>query len=209
MLLSLVLSPIVRVLARWRIPYPARVALVLALVIGAVGGGGYMIAGPVPGLDHGGTGGAPEGSPEAQGCRPAGRAGQPRGVAGRAGHGPVRRESVVVQGPSLSSRLADRARRYLGGTIEVLLLLNALLAVGDLVLQKLVEMLPRRGRPGEGRVDRASDGIVDLRVPRSHGATNISEGAVVAAAMAMVGMPTPLVWGTMVALAELSRTSVR
>ena len=108
----------------------------------------------------------------------------------------------MVQGPSLSSRLAGTSAAVLGGTIEVLLLLYALLAVGDLFLQKLVEMLPRRGdREKAVSIARATESSISAYLGLT-ALINISEGAVVAAAMALLGMPTPLVWGTMVALAE-------
>jgi predicted PurR-regulated permease PerM len=202
-LLSLVLSPIVRVLARWRIPYPAGAALVLALVIGAVGGGGYMIAGPVRAWIAAAPVALPKAArklravvrPVEQVTRAATQVEQATGAAA-----PTR--DVVVQGPSLSSRLAGTSAAVLGGILEVLLLLYALLAVGDLFLQKLVGMLPRRGdREKAVSIARATESSISAYLGLT-ALINISEGAVVAAAMALLGMPTPLVWGTMVALAE-------
>src|SRR5579863_1954569 len=201
-LLSLVLSPIVRLLARWRLPYPAGAALVLALVVGAVGGGGYMIAGPVRAWVSAAPVALPKAArklravvrPVEQVSRAASQVEQATGAS------PVR--DVVVQGPSLGSRLAGISATVLGGIIEVLLLLYALLAVGDLFLQKLVGMLPRRGdREKAVSIARATESSISAYLGLT-ALINISEGAVVAAAMALLGMPTPLVWGTMVALAE-------
>jgi predicted PurR-regulated permease PerM len=201
-LLSLVFSPIVRVLARWRIPYPAGAALVLALVIGAVGGSGYMIAGPVRAW----VAAAPVALPKAarklrmvvrpveQVSRAATQVEQATGAAAP--------RDVVVEGTSLSSRVAGTSAALLGGILEVLLLLYSLLAVGDLFLQKLVGMLPRRGdREKAVSIARATESSISAYLGLS-ALINVSEGAVVAAAMAMLGMPTPLVWGSMVALAE-------
>jgi predicted PurR-regulated permease PerM len=202
LLLSLVLSPIVRVLARWRLPYPAGAAVVLALVMGAVGGGGYMIAGPVRAWVSAAPVALPKAArklravvrPVEQVSRAATQVEQATGAA------PGR--DFVVQGPSLSSRLAGTSAAVLGGIIEVLLLLYALLAVGDLFLQKLVGMLPRRGdREKAVSIARATESSLSAYLGLT-ALINISEGAVVAAAMALLGMPTPLVWGTMVALAE-------
>jgi predicted PurR-regulated permease PerM len=202
-LLSLVLSPIVRTLARWRIPYPAGAALVLALVIGAVGGGGYMIAGPVRAWITAAPVALPKAArklravvrPVEQVTRAASQVEQATGTA-------PARDAVVLQGPSLSSRLAGTSAAVLGGVIEVLLLLYALLAVGDLFLQKLVEMLPRRGdREKAVSIARATESSISAYLGLT-ALINVSEGAVVAAAMALLGMPTPLVWGSMVALAE-------
>ncbi len=201
-LLSLVLSPIVRVLARWRLPYPAGAAVVLALVIGAVGGGGYMIAGPVRAWVSAAPVALPKAArklravvrPVEQVSRAATQVEQATGAT------PAR--DIVVQGPSLNSRLAGTSAAVLGGIIEVLLLLYALLAVGDLFLQKLVGMLPRRGdREKAVSIARATESSISGYLGLT-ALINISEGAVVAAAMALLGMPTPLVWGTMVALAE-------
>lgn len=203
MLLSLVLSPIVRVLARWRLPYPAGAALVLALVMGGVGGAGYMIAGPVRAWISAAPVALPKAArklkavvrPVEQVSRAASQVEQATGTS-------PSRDAVVVQGPSLSSRLAGTSAAVLGGTIEVLLLLYALLAVGDLFLQKLVEMLPRRGdREKAVSIARATESSISAYLGLT-ALINVSEGAMVAAAMALLGMPTPLVWGAMVALAE-------
>jgi predicted PurR-regulated permease PerM len=202
-LLSLVLNPIVRVLARWHIPYPAGAALVLALVIGAAGGGGYMIAGPVRAW----VAAAPVTLPKAARklravVRPVEQVSRAATQVEQATGGAASARDVVVQGPSLSSRLAGTSAAVLGGMLEVFLLLYALLAVGDLFLQKLVGMLPRRGdREKAVSIARATESSISAYLGLT-ALINISEGAVVAAAMAMLGMPTPLVWGTLVALAE-------
>jgi predicted PurR-regulated permease PerM len=201
-LLSLVLSPIVRALARWHIPYPAGAALVLALAIGAVGGGGYMIAGPVRAW----VSAAPVVLPKA--ARKLRAVVRPVEQVSRAATqveqatGTTPAQNVVVQGPSLSSRVAGTSAAVLGGILEVLLLLYALLAVGDLFLQKLIGMLPRRGdREKAVSIARVTESSISAYLGLT-ALINVSEGAVVAAAMAMLGMPTPLVWGTMVAIAE-------
>jgi predicted PurR-regulated permease PerM len=202
-LLSLVFSPIVRVLARWHIPYPAGAALVLALVIGAAAGGGYMIAGPVRAW----VAAAPVALPKAARklravVRPVEQVTRAATQVEQATGGAAPTRDVVVQGPTLSSRLAGTSAAVLGGMLEVFLLLYALLAVGDLFLQKLVGMLPRRGdREKAVSIARATESSISAYLGLT-ALINISEGAVVAAAMAMLGMPTPLVWGTMVALAE-------
>lgn len=202
-LLSLVFSPIVRVLARWRLPYPAGAAVVLALVIGAAGGGGYMIAGPVRAWISAAPVALPKAARKLRAVvRPVEQVSRAASQVEQATGTNPARDAVVVQGPSLSSRLADTSAAFLGGIIEVLLLLYALLAVGDLFLQKLVEMLPRRGdREKAVSIARATESSISAYLGLT-ALINVCEGAVVAAAMAMLGMPTPLVWGTMVALAE-------
>ena len=50
---------------------------------------------------------------------------------------------VVVQGPSLISRVFGTTQRFVVAAIETLVLLYFLLASGDLFLQKLLNVLPR------------------------------------------------------------------
>lgn len=204
-LLSLVLSPIVRWLARWHVPYPAAAALVLGLVVAAVGVAGYGLAGPVRAWITAAPVALPKAAhklravvrPVEQVSRAATQVEQ--ATTGAATSTP---HDVVVAGPSLGSRLAGTSAAVLGGILEVLLLLYALLAVGDLFLQKLVGMLPRRGdREKAVSIARATEGSISGYLALT-ALINICEGAVVSAAMAMVGMPTPLVWGVLVAVVE-------
>jgi predicted PurR-regulated permease PerM len=202
-LLSLVFSPIVRVMARWHIPYPAGAAVVLALVIGAVGGGGYMIAGPVRAWVTAAPVALPKAARKLRAVvRPVEQVSRAATQVEQATRTDTPTRDVVVQGPSLSSRVAGTSAAVLGGILEVLLLLYALLAVGDLFLQKLVGMLPRRGdREKAVSIARATESSISAYLGLT-ALINVSEGAVVAAAMAMLGMPTPLVWGSLVAIAE-------
>jgi len=203
-LLSLVLSPIVRWLARWHVPYPAAAALVLGLVVAAVGGPATGSQGP-SGRGSRRRRCTPQGRAQASRGGPPGGTGEPGRDAGRAGTTGAATSTphdVVVAGPSLGSRLAGTSAAVLGGILEVLLLLYALLAVGDLFLQKLVGMLPRRGdREKAVSIARVTEGSISGYLALT-ALINICEGAVVSAAMAMVGMPTPLVWGVLVAVVE-------
>jgi predicted PurR-regulated permease PerM len=207
-LLSLVLSPIVRWLARWHLPYPAAAALVLALAIGAVGGGGYALVGPVRAWVVAAPIALPKAArklravvrPVEQVSRAATQVEQATGAA--SGAASEAKRDVVIEGPSLGSRVAGTSAVLLGGILEVLLLLYSLLAVGDLFLQKLVEMLPRRGdREKAVSIARATEASISGYLGLT-ALINVSEGAVVAAAMALVGMPTPLAWGALVAVVE-------
>jgi predicted PurR-regulated permease PerM len=203
-LLSLVLSPIVRWLARWHVPYPAAAALVLGLVVASVGVAGYGLAGPVRAWVTAAPVALPKAArklravvrPVEQVSRAATQVEQATGAATSTPR------DVVVAGPSLGSRLAGTSAAVLGGILEVLLLLYALLAVGDLFLQKLVGMLPRRGdREKAVSIARATEESISAYLGLT-ALINICEGAVVAAAMAMVGMPTPLLWGALVTVVE-------
>jgi predicted PurR-regulated permease PerM len=81
-------------------------------------------------------------------------------------------------------------------------LLYFLLAAGDLFLQKLVKVLPRQGAKETAvEVAREVEGTVS-RYLLTTAAINASEGVVVAGAMYLLGMPSPLLWGVLVALLE-------
>jgi len=204
LLLSFVLSPVVRSLARMRLPYPAAAALVLALVVGGVGAAGYALAGPVRVWITEAPVALPKAArklravvrPVEQVSRAATQVEQATGAATSTAR------DVVVEGPTLGNRLAGTSAAVLGGALEVLLLLYALLAVGDLFLQKLVGMLPRRGdREKAVSIARATEESISGYLALT-ALINVCEGAVVAAAMAVIGMPTPIVWGALVAVTE-------
>jgi predicted PurR-regulated permease PerM len=110
--------------------------------------------------------------------------------------------SVVVQGPSLRTRLFGTSAVLLSGIFEMLLLLYALLAVGDLFLEKLVDALPRRGdREKAIHIARTMESAISTFLLLT-AVINVGEGAVVVGAMALLGMPTPFLWGALVAAAE-------
>jgi predicted PurR-regulated permease PerM len=113
-----------------------------------------------------------------------------------------RTSTVVVQGPSLSSRLFGTTETLLAGGLEVVILLYALLVVGDLLLARAVHAIPRcRDRQRVIGIARAAEGLISRYLFLTT-LINIGEGALVAVAMAALGMPTPVLWGAFVAVAE-------
>jgi predicted PurR-regulated permease PerM len=93
-------------------------------------------------------------------------------------------------------------QHLLAAALEVIVLLYFLLAAGDLFLQKLVKVLPRPGAKATAvEVAREVEGTVS-RYLLTAAAINVGEGAVVAGAMYLVGLPSPLLWGVLVALLE-------
>jgi predicted PurR-regulated permease PerM len=116
--------------------------------------------------------------------------------------GERRTSTVVVQGPSLSSRLFGTTETLLAGGLEVVILLYALLLVGDLLLSRVVHAIPRcRDRQRVIKITRAAEGLIS-RYLFLTALINVGEGALVAVAMAALGMPTPVLWGAFVAVAE-------
>ncbi|MGI8547931.1 MAG: AI-2E family transporter, partial [Gemmatimonadaceae bacterium] len=146
LLLSFLLSPVVRVLARFRIPAPLGAGVIILAILGLLGSGAFGLSGSV--RDWAAT--APQTLATAETrldkiIRPIQRASKTAervasGATAAAGNaGGTRPAEVVVQGPSLASRAFGTTQRSVASVLEVLILLYFLLAAGDLFLQKLIK----------------------------------------------------------------------
>ena len=112
---------------------------------------------------------------------------------------PAAGTTVVVQQASLRDVLFNETSRFLGGAVATLVLLYFLLAMGDKFLRQFVTALP------DFRTKKQAVEIAhQLQHDISHylmtvTAINIVFGGAVATAMALTGMPNPLLWGVMAA----------
>jgi predicted PurR-regulated permease PerM len=204
LLLSLVLAPPVRTLARWHVPPPAGAAVILGACVVILGLGTYHFAPAVRDW----VSVAPARARVAMRRirtltarveRVTSVADQ---VAAAVGADERSSRTVVVQGPSLTQRLYGTTQAIAIGCVEVLLLLYSLLAVGDLFLQKLVEALPRlRDAKKAVTIAREAEASISSYLFLT-AMINVSEGALVAAALALLHMPSALLWGAAVAVAE-------
>ena len=129
-LLDFLLSPIIRALKRLRIPEPLGAALVLLVLLGAVGAGGYSLADPAREW----MAKAPQSLATVQGRlrdlrRPVEQvtrtAEQVEAATEVSKGGP---QEVVVRGPRLSERLFGTTQSLLVGALETIILLYFLLA---------------------------------------------------------------------------------
>ncbi|HEX6751029.1 MAG TPA: AI-2E family transporter [Longimicrobium sp.] len=210
LLLSFLFSPVVRAMARLRIPPPAGAGLVVLALLGALAVSGYELAGPVQSW----AANAPETLATAQAklrklLRPLERASrtaeQVQSAAGAVavgGDGAARPREVVVRQPSLIARVFGTTQRFAAGLLEVIVLLYFLLAAGDLFLQKLIKVLPNTGDKRKAvEIARMIEGSISTYL-LTVAAVNLAEGAVVALAMWLLGMPSPLLWGALVAVLE-------
>ncbi|HEX8830585.1 MAG TPA: AI-2E family transporter [Longimicrobium sp.] len=206
LLLSFLFSPVVRAMARLHIRPPLGAALVILALLGVVGFGGYELAGPVQTW----ASKAPETLSTAQKkvrklMRPIERASrtaeQVQNAAGVGGPEAAPRE-VVVKQPSLIARVFGTTQRFVTAALEVVILLYFLLAAGDLFLQKLIKVLPtlrdKRKAVEIARMTEASISTYLLTVA----CINLVEGALVSLVMWALGMPSPILWGVMVAVFE-------
>jgi predicted PurR-regulated permease PerM len=209
LLLDFLLSPAVRVLARWHVPLPLAAGLVLLALMGVGGLCVYELSAPVQSW----AASAPETLATAQSrlrrlLQPLQRvtktAEQVENAAagGVAGGGTTKPTEVVVRGPSIVSRLFGSTQRFLAGLLEVTILLYFLLAAGDLFLQKLIKVLPNVvDRHKAIEIARATEASISTYLLTAL-AVNLIEGAVVAAALYALGMPNAPLWGALVALLE-------
>ena len=205
LLLDFLFSPLVRWLGRWHVRPPLAAGLVVLSLIALLVLGGVQVATPVQGwVDRVPTTLSVARRKLAVLLRPIERVSRTAEQVEHAtdvGGGPPNAQ-VVVRGPSLVSRVFGGTQRFVTGMLEVLVLLYFLLAAGDLFLQKLVKVLP----PGSGRrtavrIARASESSVSTYLLTA-AAANIGEGLLVALAMALLGMPNPLLWGALLAVLE-------
>ncbi len=206
LLLNFLLSPLIRWLARYRLPPPAAAGIVVLVLVASVSGMLYELAGPAQGW----AARAPQSFSKAevklrkvilpvrQVSKNVEQAADAVGGDTSPGKGPV----VVQSGPSLSSRFFGSAQRFVTGLLEVFVLLYFLLAGGDLFLQKLIKVLPH-----------FDDKIKAIEIARAIESTiskflsttllvNLIEGVIVAGVFWLLGMPNIVLWGSLVACLE-------
>jgi predicted PurR-regulated permease PerM len=206
LLLNFLLSPLIRRLTRIHIKPPIGAAIVVVLLVGAIGGGVYQLTGPAQRW----IATAPEAFGKAQGklrgiIRPMQQVQknveQAASAVGGATTGKAP-EVVVQSGPSLSSRLFGTTQKVVAGLLEIFILLYFLLAGGDLFLQKLIKVLPHLGDKMKAvDIARATEATVSAYLTTTL-LLNVLEGALVALVLWLLGMPSVLLWGALVACLE-------
>ncbi|MEO7457484.1 MAG: AI-2E family transporter [Gemmatimonadaceae bacterium] len=203
-LLNFLLSPLIRVFARFRVKPPIGAALVVLLVVGGIGTIIYELAGPAQRW----ASDAPQSFTTAQSrlrkyIRPVQQVSRNVERAADAVGGPEKKApAVVVQGPTVASRLFGTTQRFVAGLAEVLILLYFLLAGGDLFLQKLIKVLPHFSDKVKAvEIARATESAVSAYLTTTL-LLNLAEGAVVALVLWALGMPNAVLWGSLVVCLE-------
>jgi len=210
MLLNFLLSPLVRLLSRVKIKPPFAAGIIIVALITVVGLAGYELSGPVQRL----AASAPATLEVAEGklktlLRPLERASRTAQQVAKAASAttdgvstPSKPTTVVVEGPSVLTRVFGTTQRVAGFVLEVVILLFFLLAAGDLFLQKLIKVLPSRGEKRLAvQIARETETSISTYLLTTS-LVNLCEGAVVAGVMALWGMPSPLLWGALTVLLE-------
>jgi predicted PurR-regulated permease PerM len=201
-LLDFLLSPIIRALKRARIPEPLGAAFVIIGLLGVTGGAVYGLSGPA--------------KEWLQRLPTSVRAAEDRLRALRTPVEQVTKtaeqveeatkvgeaQEVVVRGPSLIERVFGTTQTIVTTAIEVIILLYFLLAAGDLFLQKLIKVLPQlKDKKKAVAIARETEASISTYLVTVT-LMNIGLGLAVSAVMYLVGMPNPLLWGALAALAE-------
>ncbi|HEX7811369.1 MAG TPA: AI-2E family transporter [Burkholderiales bacterium] len=202
-LFSLLLSPMVRALRRWRLPEPVGAAVVMVCLLGGIGAGVYTLIDP-----------ATEWLAKAPGSlrmveSKLKKLKQPVADVQRAAERleaitqmnvPGKVREVVLQRSGIGDLMATRTPYLVAGVLSTIVLLYFLLASGDLFLRKVVRLTPSlRNKIHAVEVGRSIQHEIG-RYFFTVSLINAGLGLATAAAMYFLGMPNPLLWGAMVAL---------
>lgn len=209
-LLNFLLSPLVRGLARLRIPPPLGAGIIVLAILGILGSGAFGLSGSV--REWASSAPATLATAEAKFnkiIRPLQRASKTAEQVAAAASAPAgssaesaKAAEVVIKGPSLASRAFGTTQRSIASVLEVLILLYFLLAAGDLFLQKLIKVLPHlKDKKKAVHIARQTESSISTYLVTT-ASVNVAEGAVVAGVMYLWGMPNPALWGALVVLLE-------
>jgi predicted PurR-regulated permease PerM len=203
-LLDFLLSPIIRTLKRARIPEPLGAALLLLVLLGALGVGVYTLTEPARTWVEM----APQSLRRVQSRMSELRkpveqvtrtAEQVEAATEVSKSGP---QEVVLRGPRLSERLFGTTQSLLTGALETIILLYFLLAAGDLFLQKLIKVLPLlKDKKKAVAIARETEASISTYL-FTVALVNVGLGIAVTLVMLLIGMPNAVLWGSLAALAE-------
>ena len=210
-LLSFLLSPVIRLLSRLKIAPPVGAGIIILALLAILGGTGYELSGPIERLATS----APTTLATAEvklakllkPLQKAGRTAEAVENAASAGTNTASPDSktparVVVAGPSVITRAFGTTQRAVGALLEVTILLYFLLAAGDFFLQKLIKVLPAKGEKKLAvQIARETESSISTYLLTTS-LVNLVEGGVVALVMYAWGMPNPFLWGALVVALE-------
>jgi predicted PurR-regulated permease PerM len=202
LLLKLVLSPVVRALASWRLPESIGAAVVLAVGVAGVGYGVFALSTPAAEW----IARIPESLTTLENHfrvlkEPVEQMQKTEEAISKLSElDPSRPRPLVVTQPGFGTLLLSETSNAVIGLVATLVLLYFLLSSGDLFLRKLVTVLPRFADKKQA-VEIAQRVQGDI----SHylftiTVINIVLGVAVGIALYLLGMPSPALWGTMCAV---------
>jgi predicted PurR-regulated permease PerM len=200
-LLNLLLSPVVRILRNWRIPEPLGAGILIVLVLGIVGFGVYRLTPAASAW----VARAPESLATLQRKvqilrRPVERVNRAAEQVEQATDMDKKTPQVEIKGPSLTQQVFGGTTALLSAAMVVIFLTYFLLAAGDLFLQKLVGVLPQlKDKKTAVRIVRDTEAQISRYLVTTT-MINAGVGVATGAALALLGMPNPVLWGVVAAV---------
>jgi predicted PurR-regulated permease PerM len=199
-LLSHLLSPLVRTLRRAGIPDAVGAALVLAVFLGTVGFTIYRLSGPATQW----LASAPESVPRIRAklttiLRPFQRVSRTAEQVAEATELDDGRKALQVElkDRSMTEAIFGGTQELAATTLMVALLLLLLLGSGDLFLGKVMKVLPRLSDKKKAvQIARETQAQISSYLVTTT-LVNAGFGVVVAVAMKLLGMPNPVLWGVL------------
>jgi predicted PurR-regulated permease PerM len=200
-LLDFLLKPVVRALGRLKIPEAVGAALVLITLLGGATYGVYALSGPAATwLER-----APRSLRLAEHRirelrRPMESMSETAEKLAEMASPDGGTPNVEVTTEDLRSRLLRGAREFLFQSVAVVVLLYFLMASGDLFLRKLVKVLPTWGNKKRAvEIARETERHISTYLSTVT-LINMGLGAAVGTAVWLAGLPSPVLWGVMVAV---------
>lgn len=201
-LLNLLLSPVVHLLRKYaRIPEALGAGLVIVVFLLVVGFGIYRLAPAASAW----VARAPESMATLQRRiqplrQPVERVTQAAEKVEEAADLDKETPQVEIKGPSLTSQVFGGTTAILSAATVVIFLTYFLLASGDLFLNKLVAVLPQlKDKKTAVRIVRETQSQVSLYLLVTT-MINVGVGVATGLALALVGMPNPVLWGVVAAV---------
>jgi predicted PurR-regulated permease PerM len=202
-ILSLLLSPLVRLLNRAHIPSGFGAAIVMIIVAMLVSAGAMLLVGPASNwLQR-----APESFEKVE-VRLRGMmnsaekltkaAETVEHLAGTENETP----KVEIKKPGLINSLWDQTKGFVLLALEVFVLLYFFLAAGEIFALKLIQVLPRLQdkKKAVEIMRQVQNGVSQYLVSMT--LVNLFEGTMIGIGLALLGMPNPLLWGVLAFLAN-------
>lgn len=198
---AILFAPTVRALAKWRIPAPLSALVIVAGLLGIVGGTIYFLADPATAWLKK----APQQLKDIEHKmreikRPVEEIQKATEQVEELTRDKAKLPPVEIKGPALSSQLLTAAQNFLLATVSAIVLLYFLLASEEIFLRKMIQILPRLPDKIKA-VEFARD--IESEVSRylaTITAINLGLGVATAIAMYFLGMPNPVLWGVVAAV---------
>src|SRR6266540_2265962 len=207
------LTPLVRGLGRLRIPAPAGAAIVVLGALAVLVVGGWALSGPASEwVDKAPSNVATARRKLREIGRPLDRLtaaasgtpadSSPAAPAAPAAAAPSAPPPPGPPVPSLFAQLVGRATTVVAGLLEVIVLVYLMLAAGNMLVRKLVKLLPAPDdlRTATDILNRTESIVANYLTVTA--LINLGQGIAVGLAMWAIGMPDPFIWGVVTFVLE-------